>query len=168
MNDDYELIEPSIATEEVLKTEHGHFLCLMGKITETPTLTVELYTKWYTLYLVQKALNQGSRWEWLKVYKVHYGHLEDFRPEDQIAYLDHVPNPLAVKNFADAKKYHLDELAEDLLMGRWQNEVVDSDIICPLCEGTGTRPRVSLVDPSKEILERCRHCKGRRTVKRGA
>jgi hypothetical protein len=126
----------------------------------TPVLTVELYTKWYELFLIAKM--QGS----LHLYAVHYGHLEDYCPEGQSAFRDHVPNPLAVRNFADAKDYHLDELADDLLMGRWQNEAVDFSY-CPDCEGEGGQ----LVVPDSLTLKArwrcCPRCRGTRSIPRG-
>lgn len=167
--DDYELIEPTLGEEQLLKNERGHALLITGRIdTGKPILTVELYVKWYTLYLVKKEFNKGSRWEWLKVYKVYYHQLDNYRPMDQPTYVDHVPNPLAVRNFADAMGFTLDELAEELIEGRWHIEVVDQDIPCPLCGGTGTQMRPSFSDPLKDVPRRCTHCKGHRTVKRGA
>jgi hypothetical protein len=161
---DYELIETfqPMSRDVIPKSERSFPLVLASGLRYTPVLTIELYVKWYTLYLVDR-MKSGT----VQIYKIHYGHLEDFRPEDQSAYVDHVPNPLAVRNFADSKSYYLDELADDLLMGRWQNEVVDQDVYCPHCGGIGMRFATEFQDPTRPF-RRCPRCKGKRTVKHGA
>jgi hypothetical protein len=110
----------------------------------TPVLTVELYTKWYELFLVKKE------WGDLVLYSVHFGHLEDVCPADVSPFLDHCPNPLCVRLFAARNDFHLDELADELITGRWQNEYIDSSVMqCRMCEGTGQ------IDDST-----CMACKG--------
>lgn len=79
-----------------------------------PLLTVEFYVKWYTLCLV---FQDGS------VKTVGYDELEPYTPNNEAAYVDHVPNPSSVKNFAEKKNYDLDELAYELIVGRWAIEV---------------------------------------------
>src|SRR5262245_5113245 len=109
---------------EELTSERDFPLCMVSGTKVLPLLTVELYTKWYTLYLIERV-EFGA----IQISKVWYDAFdtEALRPDGQSAFVDHVPNPIAIRNFADAKKYHVDELATDLLMGRWMNEVADQD-----------------------------------------
>ena len=81
-----------------------------------PVLTVALRTKWYELYVVEidgsvRALDHG------------------FAPLSVVAerlretpYLDHVPNPRVFEALAEENGWELDELAEELVVGRWQLE----------------------------------------------
>lgn len=78
-----------------------------------PVLTVELYPKWYGLWLVHAGVAAAE--------PIHFGRLDD---GEGTPYVDHVPNPAAVRRFAERHGYVVDELAEDLIAGRWQNEVV--------------------------------------------
>ncbi len=77
----------------------------------TAVLTVELRTKWYELWLVRGEERTP----------VHFGHLDDGQGTP---FVDHVPNPEAVRRYAEKHGYVLDELADDLITGRWQNEAV--------------------------------------------
>lgn len=88
-----------------------------------PTLTVELYIKWYKLYLIQPLWRVtevsfdeiesalGSTWDW-----VNEGSIQG----------DHVVNPKAVEKYAEQKGYTLDPLAYELLVGRWVIEHLNS------------------------------------------
>lgn len=88
-----------------------------------PILTVELSTKWYELYLIQP---DG------KVEGVFFPTSDKYT-----SFVDHVPNPIVVQEYAAAKGYYLDELAFDLIVGRWYNEVKDYNAI-------GTKENVTL------------------------
>lgn len=83
-----------------------------GKPKENPLLTVDLYVKWYSLHLV---LPDGS------VQRVTFGELEPFA-DDVLPYVDHTPNPTVVEKFAAAKGYDIDELAFEMMVGRWKIE----------------------------------------------
>lgn len=84
-----------------------------GELPTTPTLTVELYEKWYDLYLVAP---DGT------VTEVSFGDLEDRRycAGDQTAVADHVPNPVVVAAYAQFHEYWVDNLAYELMVGRWE------------------------------------------------
>lgn len=84
-----------------------------------PHLTVELYDKWYELYLVDRPTPARG----FRIQSIHFGHLDEHAPKGETAYVDHVPNPKAVRAFAEANDYHLVELADELITGRWQIEV---------------------------------------------
>jgi hypothetical protein len=79
-----------------------------------PVLTVELYPKWYSLHVIQP----GGAVERLEFYELH-----EFCPPHESTYVDHVPNPSAVLAYAEAKDLTLDDLALELVLGRWVIEV---------------------------------------------
>lgn len=68
-------------------------------------LTVELYEKWYGLIVVHPS---GAMQE------IPFPTSETMTP-----YVDHVPNPQVVKAYADANNLYIDELALELIVGRW-------------------------------------------------
>jgi hypothetical protein len=77
---------------------------------EVPILTVENYCKWYDLQIVHPD-----------------GRVEavPFPDDGQgTPYVDHVPNPHAVARYADRCGYHIDLQAFEMIVGRWQLEVV--------------------------------------------
>lgn len=76
-------------------------------------LTVELTSKWYHLVLLWGG----------DCHLIGFDQFDapEFRKEES-AYLDHAPNPMAVQRYAEAKGYHLDGLALELMIGRWELE----------------------------------------------
>lgn len=78
----------------------------------TPTLTVELYCKWYKLFLVQ---SDG----WIE--EIPFPD-DKYEPLGESPYLDHVPNPNAVQNYARVFGYEIGELALEMMIGRWALE----------------------------------------------
>ena len=101
-------------------SDRGHVL--VGCDTERPTggltvLTVELYEKWYGLYLVNDA---GAS------VRLDLDLLDEHTPEGQIAVADHVFNPIAVERLAEAEGWLLPALAHELLIGRWELEYCES------------------------------------------
>lgn len=77
----------------------------------SPVLTVELSNKWYELYLIYPD-----------------GKIESvFFPtsEKDTSFVDHVPNPRVVQEYARKKGYWIDDLALELIVGRWFTEVRD-------------------------------------------
>jgi hypothetical protein len=103
-------------------SERGHLLACSGYtgfngLPDEPLLTVEIASKWYQLYLIRP---DGS------VHGLDFGRLE--QPAFMLgisAYCDHVPNPQAVRRLAEVNSWTLDDLAEELIVGRWQLEVVE-------------------------------------------
>jgi len=89
-----------------------------------PVVTVSLMTKWYGLYLVEptgnvRGLNFGVLDEvstWVR---------RDATVVSSPPYFDHVPNPYALEVLTAKKGWVVDELALDLIHGRWQREVID-------------------------------------------
>lgn len=78
-----------------------------------PVLTCQLRSKWYRLYLV---LPSG------KVREADLSDIEDFAPSGESASGDHCWNPKALHALAEAKGWDTDDIAYDLLTGRWVNE----------------------------------------------
>jgi hypothetical protein len=128
----------------------------------TPVLTVEFCTKWYELFLIDKEGDDFS------LYSIHFGHLEKVAPAGVSPYLDHAPNPLCVNLLACRKGFHVDELALELITGRWQIEYVESRVMqCDRCEGTGEIVIKSAYDliPYIKNDSTCRKCKGHGVLK---
>ncbi len=77
---------------------------------DKPVLTAECYSKWYSLFLVYRIHDEVA------IDEVPF-------PEDATGkltpYIDHVPNPLVVDAWAKEKGYELDELAVEIMIGRW-------------------------------------------------
>lgn len=73
-------------------------------------VTVENYVKWYGLQLIHSD-----------------GTIEEIPfpsgSSSETAYVDHVPNPVAVARFASESDNVLDEQAIEMIAGRWQSEV---------------------------------------------
>lgn len=79
-------------------------------------LTVENYTKWYSLFLIHP---NGA------VEEVPFPD-DKWARGNESAFCDHVPNPNAVQRFAADKGYGIDDQAYEMMVGRWELEVVDS------------------------------------------
>lgn len=75
-----------------------------------PKLTVELESKWYSLYLICEGSLRKVGFEWL----------ESIGGEP--AFVDHVPNPASVRKLAEDSGWELCGLAEELIEGRWALE----------------------------------------------
>lgn len=85
-----------------------------------PVLTVEAWSKWYSLFKIESL---GS--EQYEVTAVHYHEIDEYHAKKGrkiVSYRDHVPNPTAVTIYAEDMDWLLDELASDLIAGRWYNE----------------------------------------------
>lgn len=85
---------------------------MLTHLPKVPTLTVEQYLKWYKLYLVQP---DGQ------VLPVEYDALDVAGLE---GYVDHVPNPQNVIQLAQRMNWEIDDLALELIIGRWHWEVL--------------------------------------------
>jgi hypothetical protein len=94
-----------------LYSAQGHLL-VDAPIKDRPVLTVELYTKWYVLHLVE--------WSGL-ITKLDFPD-ERYAPPGESAYVDHVPNPKAMENYALEHGYDVGEFALELITGRWHLE----------------------------------------------
>jgi hypothetical protein len=139
-----------------------------------PVLTVELTTKWYELILIVWDPHEldpddpNDVLDLFRAYSVHFGHLEKVAPAGVSPYLDHAPNPLCVNLFACRKGFHVDELALELITGRWQIEYVESRVMqCDRCEGTGEVVIKSAYDliPYIKNDSTCRKCRGHGVLK---
>ena len=77
-----------------------------------PTLTMELYLKWYGLQLIHP---DGC------VEELPFPG-DEYAPPGESAFRDHVPNPKAVENYALEHGYAVGEFALELITGRWYLE----------------------------------------------
>lgn len=93
-------------------SSRGNLLVLSKRPLDRPVITVELYSKWYGLYLVYP---EGS------IEEIPFPESEGRL--DVSDYVDHVPNPKVVVWFAEKNNFYLDELALELIVGRWELEV---------------------------------------------
>lgn len=92
---------------------------------ELPLLTVEWASKWYTLQVLTPLSPDRDVFE---LEEVHYHEIQewhDAKGRDLNCFVDHNPNPEAVKLYAEDKGWVLDEIAEELIVGRWQLEEVE-------------------------------------------
>lgn len=90
----------------------GNPIVLNGNDLNYPRLTVELYPKWYGLIL---AAPKSTPVE------IPFSVLEDFCGSES-PYVDHAPNPRAAAAYAEASGLEIDELAYELMIGRWEQE----------------------------------------------
>lgn len=156
------------ATRDWSWSDNGKIYCRKDELVLSsnelyyPMITVTLKTKWYLLFLLHlphggrivDGINHGH----LEIYGVHFGHLEMMMPVNKSPYVDHVPNPDAVRLFARRNEFEVDELAADLIAGRWTNEVVGYlDMECDRCDGAGQIPRREI---DGVVPGRCRKCRG--------
>lgn len=93
-----------------MKTPRGHELVLTDH-GGGPTLTVELYVKWYTLWLVKGH----------EVTEVEFPDMGNYEKLGS-PYLDHAPNPRHVCAWAEKNGFEIDHLALELMVGRWELE----------------------------------------------
>lgn len=89
-----------------------------------PVLTVELYPKWYGLQLISidGSVNELPFPDRASLKSAFAQGLDD----TEAAFVDHVPNPIYVMRWASQEGHHLDELALELIIGRWVYEVKDA------------------------------------------
>ncbi len=83
---------------------------LLYSFCDAAILTVELYEKWYSLYVVGAS---GL------VDEVSFAELELYCG-DGSPYTDHCPNPNAVLRMAASRGWEVNELALELIVGRWE------------------------------------------------
>lgn len=95
-----------------LLSKRGYIIINSGGHSQLPILTVELVEKWYNLILICSD-----------------GTIEEvfFPTSDKTtSFVDHCPNPIVVEKYARKKGYHLDILAFEMMIGRWEMEVKDN------------------------------------------
>lgn len=106
----------------------GHLLAVSVLPIAMSVLTVELYSKWYSLFLVELTAELSLVPSPFKVSEVAFPEwgpgydYPDLR-EWTSGYVDHCPSPVAVMQLAKQKGWAIDELAMELIVGRWEMEV---------------------------------------------
>lgn len=101
-----------------LYSPRGHFVLLSGwPKHKDVVVTVEVYMKWCGLILVRSALPSLDGIPSLgpRVEEVPFPESKTLTP-----YIDHAPNPVVVEHWADEQGYMLEELALEMMIGRWQ------------------------------------------------
>lgn len=83
---------------------------------EEPVVTVELSVKWYSLFVVSPGPGGGVK-------EVPFPDMGDYDLFGS-SYVDHVPNPRHVMRWAAQEGYYVDELALELMIGRWELEAL--------------------------------------------
>jgi hypothetical protein len=115
-----------------VKSLRGYEVVLTSLLFEAwsvPVVTVELSSKWYGILVVW-----GDRADRAKRgLPVFHGeadavHIKEvpfpsLQVGSQVSYVDHVPNPLTVRAWAEEQGYHVDEVAFEIMVGRWETEV---------------------------------------------
>lgn len=97
---------PGIYTTVNSKT----LLCTGCLPVDKPLLTVELYTKWYRMYLIHPN-----------------GTSEEHIPSDyEVRFKDDTFNPTDIQKYAYTHNYHIDPLALEMLIGRWEQETLEN------------------------------------------
>lgn len=103
------------------------------------TVTVEITSKWYGLWLVEPLGSSSSssvhrspsdekrsteNEQRFRLTELDFGVLETYRCPGSGSYVvDHVPNPNAVRLYCADKGYELDDIGFELIVGRWETEV---------------------------------------------
>jgi hypothetical protein len=117
-----------------------------------PTVTVEMYVKWYSFFVVRVGYDE------VVVEEVPFPD-DEFCEAGESPYCDHAPNPVVVARWAKSKGYLIDDAAIEMMIGRWEREYKEtyeatyvsppetSPEPCPLCGGKGYVPVPGLTDP---------------------
>lgn len=84
-----------------------------------PTLTIALRSKWYRLHVVTRGADVAT---------MDFGVLDRVSVRHGLTpYVDHVPNPLVVCLLAHEHDWDVDELALEIMLGRWSIEGEGTD-----------------------------------------
>lgn len=102
----------------IWKSDRGLPLVYCGDIPTHPTLTVENYVKWYTLFVIYPDGQVES------VVMVDH-------PGFKTSWHNHVPNPKACEVYADEMGWEWDETSLDMIYGRFAREVVEMEPYFP-------------------------------------
>ena len=89
--------------------KHARFSLMggYGPAPERPTITVENYIKWYSLWL---RMPDGTAQALA---------FPEILARADSAYRDHVPNPMHVALYARERGYDIEETALEIMIGRW-------------------------------------------------
>lgn len=104
-------------TGHIWASKRGHQLIFYGVPQSSPVLTIENYPKWYGLELV---MPDGT------VEEVGFEELQALADErGTYPYVDHVPDPTLVSALAERRGWMLDTVSYEVMVGRWESEVVN-------------------------------------------
>lgn len=103
-----------------LLSERGRQLVLSSPLTPAAagTVTIELYGKWYDLYVIENVIHDSVT---LQKHPFPDACPEFCKP-DESPYVDHVPNPIVVARWAAKNGFRIDVLAWEMMVGRWHHE----------------------------------------------
>ena len=104
-----------------MKPQPTHAVIISRNLTSQPLtkplITVEATGKWYRLWVVKP----GVKYEALSFLELdEVGSADEYRMGS--AYVDHVPNPRYVVRYAKLHDYDVDEVALEVMVGRWELE----------------------------------------------
>jgi hypothetical protein len=118
-------------------------VCCTTLFDNVSVVTVELYVKWYSLHVIRRIGDE------FVIEEVPFPDDIEFCKSNESAFVDHVPNPRVVARWATANGHVVDELAMELMIGRWEIEAQNNyDAVCLLPEPP---------PPSQP----CQHCGGK-------
>lgn len=94
-------------------SKRGELLTCFGEV-KTPEIAVEIYMKWYTLFLITPDN---------KITPITFPDEDDLKKYDDLetpSAFDHVPNPAFVERYCEENGYYLSDITKELLVGRWE------------------------------------------------
>ena len=94
-------------------SKRGQLLSCFSEIIKTSELAVEIYMKWYTLFLVMPDE---------QIVPIVFPDEHDLEKHDDLetpSAMDHVPNPAFVERYCKEQGYYISEITRELLVGRW-------------------------------------------------
>ena len=113
---------PAIPPLDVRAKSHRNIPLIECEFHDGTTLTVEMWPKWYSLFLVDRT-GTGTADVGVFVTPLEY---HDLRESE--CYRDHLPNPTAVWAWLlRHPTVHVDPLAWECIVGRWIDEGYDCD-----------------------------------------
>lgn len=100
----------------MLKSPRDILLAITAPVT-APTLTVELTSKWYDVFVAHPDGTISTL--------DFYDDVPPYVEKDRLSsVVDHTFNPLYIKRIAAHYGYRIDPVAYDLIVGRWTEEAL--------------------------------------------
>jgi hypothetical protein len=136
-----------------------------------PTVTVEMYSKWYSLFVVRVGYDEVT------IEEFPFPDDLEFCGGNETPFLDHAPNPVVVARWALKNGFCVDDVAMETMIGRWEREYRETygetyvevpepeepTGPCATCGGKKYVPVVGLTDPELgQAINPCPDCVVRR------
>lgn len=141
---------------------------------QQPVVTVEMYSKWYGLFVVRVGYDE------ITIEEYPFPDDLEFCAGNQTPFLDHAPNPVVVARWATKNGFYVDDVAMEMMIGRWEREYHENysatyvecietepeperEGPCATCGGKRYVPVVGLTDPVLgQAINPCPDCAVRR------